>query len=167
MKRLFTIDLKDYSDDMPVYEKHCVRAVIIRDGKYIMQLSSGGEYKLPGGGTEKDETHIDALEREVMEETGLKIKRDTVTEIGEVLEIRSDRHSDGMKYVCHSYYYFCDTETKAAATLMSAHEQMQGYMPVTASAREIINANRKLRLESWQLRDTMVIEILADQYANG
>lgn len=163
MKQLFVIDLNDYSDNMPVYEKHCVRAIIIRDGKYVMQLSSGGEYKLPGGGIEKGETHLDALEREVMEETGFKIKRDTAVPIGEVTEVRRDRHSGDMKYVCHSYYYTCETEAAAMETDLSPHEQMQGYKPVTASAREIINVNRQLNLEKWQLRDTMVIEMLAGQ----
>ena len=48
MERLLTLDIKDYTDDMPVFEKHTVRAIIMRDGKMSMQLSSRGEYKIPG-----------------------------------------------------------------------------------------------------------------------
>ena len=47
---LLTLDEKDYTDDMPVFEKHTVRAIIEKDGKYSMQRSRKGEYKIPGGG---------------------------------------------------------------------------------------------------------------------
>ena len=54
MERLLTLDLKDYTDDMPVFEKYTVRAIIMRDGRLSMQLSGRGEYKIPGGGVEGD-----------------------------------------------------------------------------------------------------------------
>ena len=39
MKRLLTLDLKDYTDEMPLFEKHTVRAIILRDGRLLMQRS--------------------------------------------------------------------------------------------------------------------------------
>ena len=90
MERLLTLDLKDYTDDMPVFEKHTVRAIIMRDGRLSMQLSGRGEYKIPGGGVEGDESHVVALQREVREETGLIILPESVREIGEILELRED-----------------------------------------------------------------------------
>jgi len=43
-------------------------------------------HKLPGGGIEKDESIIEALNREIMEEVGAKI--DIISEIGTIIEYR-------------------------------------------------------------------------------
>ena len=37
MRTLYTFDKHNYSDDMEVFERFAVRAVIIRDGKLAMQ----------------------------------------------------------------------------------------------------------------------------------
>ena len=74
MKVLAVFDEKNYTDEMPEYERYCVRGVIIRDGKIAMQKGKSGEYKILGGGMEPDEDVILALAREVQEESGLVIK---------------------------------------------------------------------------------------------
>jgi len=49
------------------------RAVIIADGKILLNEFSNGEYyNLPGGGVEPDETLRQAVEREIWEETGYR-----------------------------------------------------------------------------------------------
>ena len=53
MDILFTFDEKDYTDDMPLIVRFGVRAIIKRNGLYVMQKSSDGEYKILGGGVEK------------------------------------------------------------------------------------------------------------------
>ena len=75
MRILATFDAKDYQDTVGIYEKYTVRGIIMRDGKLAMQCSRDGEYKLPGGGVESGESRIDALVREVREETGLTLTR--------------------------------------------------------------------------------------------
>ena len=62
----------------------------MRDGKIAMQCSKEGEYKIPGGGMEKGETYVQALAREVKEETGLFILQEKAVELGEILEVRQD-----------------------------------------------------------------------------
>ncbi len=49
------------------------RAVIIIDGKILLIKTNKGDYKFPGGGLEKGESHTIALKREVLEETGYKV----------------------------------------------------------------------------------------------
>lgn len=67
------------------------RAVIVNSLKEIalLYVSKNTYYKLPGGGIEKGESIIEALNREVMEEVGAKIN--IVSEIGTIIEYK-DRY---------------------------------------------------------------------------
>ena len=141
MKRLLTMDLKDYSDDMPIFEKHTVRAVIMRDGRLAMQLSRRGEYKIPGGGVEGSESHIATLEREVREETGLIIIPESVVEIGEILELRQDVFNQGTKYICHSYFYFCDVTEQTVET-HDRKRNRKGFSPGVGVSRGHLQGKR-------------------------
>ncbi|MCK5199463.1 MAG: NUDIX domain-containing protein [Spirochaetales bacterium] len=53
--------------------RNSVKAIIIEDGKLLVirkSDSDGYYYILPGGGQEKDETFIETVKRECMEELG-------------------------------------------------------------------------------------------------
>ena len=54
--------------------REAVRAVIVRGNKILMVHSTNRDYKFPGGGIKKGENRIDALKREVKEETGYDLK---------------------------------------------------------------------------------------------
>lgn len=69
-------------------ERNTVRAVLLRDEKIaIMHFQKTGIYMLPGGAIETDESILDALHREVQEETGSTIK--ILQELGTIKELRS------------------------------------------------------------------------------
>lgn len=162
MKRLLTLDLKDYTDDMPVFEKVTVRAVILREGRMAMQISGIGEYKIPGGGVENGEDYETTLLREVREETGLLVIPGSVREIGEILELRQDVMKPGVKYICHSYFYFCDVRDETVETEMTSSEIAKGFRPVWEYPEEIIRVNDAVQTEEWQKRDTEFVRLLAD-----
>ena len=74
MRRLFTIDLKDYREDFRIFRRPSARAIIRREGKLRMVYSPVEKYyKFPGGGIRGNEDRIDTLIREVREETGLML----------------------------------------------------------------------------------------------
>ena len=51
--------------------RKAVRGIILDNNKVLMIYSGkNGDYKFPGGGIETDETHKEALIREVMEKCG-------------------------------------------------------------------------------------------------
>ena len=83
MRILFEMDKKDYVPNESVFSRPSARAVIIKDGKIAMVYSKKyNYYKFPGGGIEADECMEDALIREVLEETGLCVIRDSIQEYG-------------------------------------------------------------------------------------
>lgn len=164
MDILFTFDEKDYTEDMPLVERFGVRAIIKRKGLYVMQKSSDGEYKIPGGGVEKGENLIDALIREVLEETGLTVIRESIKEIGEVQEIRRDSFDANCKYIAHSYFYFCDVEADCQDTQMTANEIAKGYIPVWEELDTIIANNESVQKEFWTIRDTEFLKWMRNNY---
>ena len=103
MQTIFILDEKNYTDEMRVFERFGVRALIQKDGLFAMQRGKKGEYKIPGGGMDEGENLIQTLAREVLEETGLVIKPETMKELGAILEIRKDIFDDNTKFVNHLF----------------------------------------------------------------
>lgn len=158
MHTIFVLDEKNYTDDMPVFEKYAVRAIICKAGKYAMQKSKAGRYKIPGGTVEKGETLSVALAREVLEETGLSVMEATIKEIGEITEIREDSFVQGQKYICHSLYYTCEVNEELHDTNMTAEELSRGYHLEWAALDEIIKNNKCLEKADEPRRDTLFLE---------
>ena len=162
MKTLFVLDKKDYIEGMSVTERYAVRALIKRDGLWAMQKSSAGYYKIPGGGVEQGESYKEALMREVQEETGLIVIEESITEIGEILEIREDSYQKGTKYIAHSLCYFCNVKDEMMQTSMTENEQARGYELEWADLEHVITCNEKLQTEEWMERDTLFLKWLKE-----
>ncbi len=159
MKLLLTLDSRDYTEQMPLYERVVVRAVICHEGRLLVQLGARGDYKIPGGGVDKGESNLAALHREVLEETGFCVLEDSVEEIGEVCEIREDIKKPGQKYVCHGLYYKCGIDPSSRNGLcLTESEKKAGYRPVWEYPDRIIEQNRKVLTKYWQVRDTEFLE---------
>ncbi len=162
MKKLLVMDEKNYTDEMPVFEKSTVRAVIQRGNLIAMQRGNNGVYKIPGGAVEGAESHHDALIREVVEETGLIVIPETISEIGEIEEIREDSFCPGQKYISHSYFYSCSVKNETIQTNMTENEIEKGYQLEWATATEIYDNNAHLLKEPWMNRDTNFIKMMVD-----
>lgn len=64
------------------------RAVLLKKNKIaLLNVSKHGYHKLPGGGLEWKETIKQALEREILEETGCKIR--IISEVGKIVEYKT------------------------------------------------------------------------------
>ena len=92
------------TDSLSNAEPRYTARAVLKNGKdqyAVMYTKKFDLYSLPGGGIEGDEDKIEALKREVLEETGCTCESESITEIGCVYENRAH-----CNYTQYSYYYF-------------------------------------------------------------
>ena len=163
MRNLFTIDLKDYNDTDVIYKRPSSRAIIIKDGKIALVYSNKHNYyKFPGGGINESEDKIDALIREVKEEVGLIVIKNSIKDYGEVKRIQKSNLNQ--IFYQENYYYLCDVENDLMKQNLDEYEQDEEFIlkyvdPQTAI---ITNYNHQDNLFRKTMidRDAKVLEIL-------
>lgn len=96
-----TIDIYDetYSEKHTKVREAC-RGIVVSDGKILLTYETNtGQWFIPGGGVETNESHEECCVREVAEETGY------IVEIKEQY-LKINEHYNEWLWV--SYYYICD-----------------------------------------------------------
>lgn len=145
MRLIKDFDKGNYRDSWKKYSREAVRAVIIRDGKIaLVKSQKEGFYKFPGGGMEKGESHLDTLIRETLEETGLKIKPETVREFGMVREIRASIWTSEEIFEQNSYYYFAEAENELSEQSLTENEQNLDYVLEWADIKTAYEVDMKI-----------------------
>ena len=163
MRDLFTIDLKDYDGLSELYVRPSSRAIIIKDGKVALVYSKKYDYyKFPGGGINEREDKVDALIREVKEETGLQVIEHTIKEYGKVLRIQ--KSEENKIFYQENYYYLCDVEQKLANQNLDEYESDEGFTLVfvhpTNAIKKNYNGNHPIFRKIMIDRDAKVLELL-------
>ena len=162
MKKLLLLDYQDYSEEMPVFTKHTVRGIILRDGKLAMQRGCSGEFKILGGVVEEGEDHETALMREIMEEAGLIVDADSIQPIGYVEERRRDVFCTDRVYHCFTYFYACQVMDKTVEPELTECEKQKGYQLIWEVPERILEANCRIIKERWKMRDTEFIKMMTE-----
>lgn len=122
MRELFTIDKKNYIENGTVGRRPSVRGIVIRDGKIAMMHSLKYDYyKLPGGGIEEGEQLEDTLIREVREESGLVVKRESIREFGYVRRIEKGKVED--IFIQENFYFLCEVEETVQSQQLDDYEE--------------------------------------------
>ena len=166
MKRLFTIDLKDYNPEWPHSTRPSVRAIIEREGKLALVHNGKFDYYMfPGGGIEEGESHEEALIREVKEESGLVVIPESIREFGSALRLSKSSHFENTIFEQENYYYKCEVQEQVEATKFDVHEIEEQYSLVFVTPEEAIRKNRQDDHGEenggvWIERETRVIELL-------
>lgn len=142
MRLLFEIDKKGYKEGGTVGFRPSVRGIIIRGDKIAMIHSLKYHYyKLPGGGAEQGEDQIDTLIREVREESGLNVIRDSVREFGYVRRIQKGDFDD--IFIQDNYYYLCEAEEEADVQELDDYEQDEQFTLEFVTPQYAIDINQK------------------------
>ncbi len=167
MKLLYEFDYKDYENCTKSYERNAVRAIIFKEDKIAMVKSDKeGYYKFPGGGMEKNESRIDTLIRETLEETGLSIIPETIKEYGYTCEKRKGTYDFDEVFIQNSYYYTAEVSDDVSQLSLDDYEKALGYHLEFVSPQIAFEANietGKNYHSSFILREAKVLEILMNE----
>lgn len=138
MSNLKTITEQDFDQTIPtILEEECwvreaARAVLVDeyDQIYLMHVTKHGYHKLPGGGVDKDETIIEALKRELLEEVGCRASVEE--DLGTVVEYRKATQ-EGMRSMKQiSYCYKAKQIGEQQASALEEGEIEEGVIQIKA-----------------------------------
>lgn len=165
MKKIATIDFKDYGKYNYIELRKASRAIIIKGNKVLLIKSfEGNYYKFPGGGRKVFETSIDALIRETMEEAGFKIIKSSIKPLGYVEEIKKLSGKNEAMFKMISEYYYCDIQDAFTGQDLDEYEKEAGFFPVLIDPKEAIKINEQHLNDldkSWIKRENLVLKIIA------
>ena len=149
--------------------REAVKGIIFRKNKILLIHSRvNNDYKFPGGGIEKNETHIDTLKRELFEECGADLTEVTES-FGKVIEYSKAVESDYDCFKMTSFYYFCNIEEHVGSTNLDQYEKELGFHPVWVDLEFAINTNNRIfnssiKSERWLERELFILkELKADE----
>lgn len=160
MTLLMEFDRRNYDPSLPVISRRAVRAIIYKNEVLTMVRSEKiGEYKFPGGGVKNGESDLEALARELREETGLALEPESVAPYGYTTERRLDRNGHSI-YQHISCFFTCASKGLPEKTDLSPRELSFGYHLEYTTIDNAILVNERLLKESlapWVERELFVL----------
>lgn len=167
MRLLFNLDSKNYQEDYHVIYREASRAIIIKDNKIAMVKSlKEGFYKFPGGGIWENESKEAAVVREVLEETGLTLKKESIREYGYTLENRKSDVYENSIFSQKSFYFFADIEDYLLEQRLTDDERELEFVLEWIDLKEVHRLNSLIEINKdnrFVERETKVLELLINE----
>ena len=144
--------------------REAARGIIIDQRKLLMVYSEiNGDYKFPGGGIKRGESHNEALMREIREETGVQTM-EIIGPFGEMIEydLPLEKTYDVFKKI--SYYYWCKVGGLTGEQSLDQYEKDLQLIPLWVDIDEAIRKNISLTQDPvrqpprWIRRDLEVLK---------
>lgn len=127
----------------------------------MVHSANVGDYKFPGGGVEKGESHEQALARELREECGASLLG-VDGELGAVVEYNHAKEAEYDVFKMTSHYYFCRVGEDFGAQNLDDYERDLGFKPVWVEIDFAVSINRTLLNltvpPEWLRREIFVLE---------
>jgi 8-oxo-dGTP diphosphatase len=102
-------------------------------------VSYAGRYHAPGGMVEPGESLHDALRREVLEETGLKVRIDNLLTVAEW-----PAHIRGQDYQCFGVFYLCLVDGRTEVAHSEEHGDSAWVTAKEAATMDILSSAKEL-----------------------
>jgi len=151
-----------------VVERHAARGIVMH-GEQILLLYTEryGDYSLPGGGIDDGEEKIEALKRELREETGAKGVRN-IKPFARYVEYRPWYKADADIIHMISHCYVCDIDEKLGETSLELYETNNGMTPVWKNIYDAIAHNESVLSDSDKKglsveRETYLLKVIAKE----
>ena len=111
--------------------RHACRGILVHDGRVLLSYETRNDkYIIPGGGVEAGETYAACCERELLEETGMRVKAvECYLEIDELFDV--------WQHVNH--YFVCELVEDTGEKHLTEGEQQAGYANVWLPLQEAID----------------------------
>lgn len=166
MKRLFTIDLKDYDEAWEHSKRPSARGIIVKGDKLaLIHNMKYDYYEFPGGGIEEGESFEEGLIREVKEETGLTVIPESIREFGSALRLSKSRKIENTVFEQENYYYICEVYDEVGETQLEDYEEEEQLSLEFVSMEEALEVNHyhdhgEDKDAVWIKRETIILEAL-------
>ena len=169
MKIIHFLDDKNYQKDDKLFKRTAIRAIIKKDDQYVMiQSLLYKDIKFPGGGQENSASDIETLYREVLEETGRTIIKESVKPYGMIAEKRKSTFNEHELFYMESKYYTCEVEDQIKNQSLSDYEISYDYQVILISLEDAIKQNQSLLYKDtkdipWVKRELVMLKHLKDE----
>ncbi len=148
------------AEEMNIIHRAAVRAVIRKGDCFLMVQSQLGDVKFPGGGIETNELPIEALKREVAEETGYKLSPE-ILHLGYIEEFTDAFESEVQLFAQRSDYYEAEVEDSQVELKLDDYEAELGFHPVWITLDNAIKVNQHcVEPKRWTKRDLKILMML-------
>ncbi len=166
MEILFKLDSGNYDENIEVVRRPSARGIIIKNGKVAMIHSEMYDYyKFPGGGIESGEEPIEAMIREVKEESGLTVIPESIRELGNVHR-RSITKKGGL-FIQDNFYFVCSCKEDIGSTNLDDYESEEGFTLEFVKPNDAIkknqNCNYEHKMPLMLKREARVLELLIER----
>jgi 8-oxo-dGTP diphosphatase len=114
------------------------KILILREASDYADGTNAGKYHMPGGRLEKGETYWEALAREVMEETGLRVEAQYPLHIDEWRPIIR-----GVPHHIIAVFTYCKLKGKSSVRVSSEHDEACWIDPTEAKDYPLLPGEAK------------------------
>lgn len=140
------------------------RAIMINSKSEVLMCYSNGlsHYEFPGGHLEEDETLIEGLKREVMEETGININNEKIIPFYSIKYYCKNYHNSNKNRLVEIYYFIVLTNqlynnyTRQLDSSEIEEKYECQYIPI-CNLKDILIKNKRITKEKNSALDDMIL----------